>query len=63
MINLDFWYNNKVSEVDAIDICFYPNGCYYAGNMYKNNKIIGDYTTKDSLEIEKTFSHLSINWD
>lgn len=62
MIKLDFWYNDKIKDVDSIDIHFYSNSCYYAGNMFKNNKMIGDYTTNDSLEIEKTFSHLVINW-
>lgn len=62
MINIDMWYCDKPEEADKIDIFFYPNTGEYRGNIYKNNKIIGDYVATDSLEIENTFSQLSFNW-
>lgn len=62
MINIDMWYNNQPSEADKIDIFFYDNDCEYRGNIYKDGKVIGDYTCNDSVELEKTFSHLHFNW-
>lgn len=62
MINIDMWYSDKPEKADKIDIFFYPNPGEYRGNIYKNNKIIGDYVATDSLEIENTFSQLSFNW-
>ena len=49
-------------EADKIDVSFYPNDGEYRGNIYKNGKIIGDYTCNDSIELEKTFSQLKFNW-
>ena len=62
MLNIDMWYNDKISEVDKITVAFYPNDAEYRGNIYKNNKCIGDYTCNDSIELEKAFSHLHFNW-
>ena len=59
---IDLWYGNKVSEVDALTISFSDLDCEYRGNMYKAGKAIGDFSTKDSTEIQKAFPHLSINW-
>lgn len=63
MINIDMWYNEKISEADRIDITFYPNIGVYRGNIYKNGRAIGDYTCSDSSELEKAFEHLSFNWN
>lgn len=63
MINIDMWYGHKHTEADKIDVSFYPNDGEYRGNIYKNRKIIGDYTCNDSVELEKTFSQLNFNWD
>jgi len=52
---IDMWYGNKVEECDGIDVFFYPNGCIYRGNIYLKGKPIGDFSTTDSIEIEKTF--------
>lgn len=62
MINIDMWYGNSAAEADKIDITFYPNGAEYRGNIYKDNKIIGDYSCNDSIELEKAFPQLSFNW-
>lgn len=53
---IDFWYKDNLKDVTAIDCFFYASDCIYRGNMYKNGAIIGDYSAKDSVEIEKTFS-------
>ena len=62
MIKIDMWYKNKHTEADKIDVAFYPSGAQYRGNIYKDNKIIGDYVCDDSIELEKTFSQLVFNW-
>ena len=46
MINIDMWYGNKIEEVTKIDISFYGDSGEYRGNIYINNKIVGDYITK-----------------
>ena len=62
MINIDMWYGDKHTEADKIDVSFYPNDGEYRGNIYKNGKIIGDYSCNDSVEPENTFSQLKFNW-
>lgn len=55
-MKFDFWYGNTLEDVCEADCYFYPNGGYYAGNMYdKNGKIIGDYTATDSVKIGDVF--------
>lgn len=61
MINIDMWYDDKIEAADRISIFF--NDCNrYWGNIYKNGKAIGDYTSDNSTEIEDTFKQLCINW-
>ena len=53
-MNIDYWYKNE--KAVAADCFFYPNECIYRGNLYnKDGKIIGDYSSRDSVEIEKRF--------
>ena len=63
MLNIDMWYNNAVEESDKITVTFYDIDAMYRGNIYKDNKIIGDYSCNDSVELEKVFPHLTFNWD
>ena len=56
------WYGDSYKDADKIDIEFYPNSCEYRGNIYKDNKIIGDYSCGDSVELEKKFKQLQFNW-
>ena len=63
MINLDFWYGNKPEEITRISITFYPNDGEYRGNMYIDDKIVGDYAAYYSIAIEQTFPQLVFNWD
>ena len=61
-VNIDMWYGNKIEEVTSIDVRFYDNG-EYRGNIYIDNKIVGDYTAKDSISLEEAFPQLTFNWD
>lgn len=63
MVNIDMWYGDDKKEADKIDINFYPNGCEYRGNIYRNGEIIGDYSCKDVALLEKAFPQLTFNWD
>lgn len=63
MMNIDMWYGNKATEADKIDVFFYGNDGEYRGNIYKDGKAIGDYSTPDSAELESTFTQLTFNWD
>lgn len=57
------WYGDTKEKADKISVTFYPNGCEYRGNIYKDGKIIGDYICKSSVELEDAFPQLEFNWD
>lgn len=59
----DMWYGNKIEDVTKIDIFFSDLDCLYRGNIYINDKCVGDYTAEDTQEIEKKFPQLKFNWD
>ena len=61
MINIDMWYGNKIEEVTKIDINFYGNSGEYRGNIYIDNRIVGDYSTKEYKALENTFKQLVFN--
>ena len=63
MVKIDMWYGDSPTEADKIDIEFYDLDAEYRGNIYKNGKIIGDYSCKSSIELEKAFPQLQFNWD
>ena len=53
-MKIDIWY--KGEQVAAADCTFYPGDCEYRGNLYNaSGRIIGDYSSKNSVEIEKHF--------
>ena len=56
------WYNNAVEEADKITVTFSDIDAMYRGNIYKDNKIISDYSCNDSVELEKAFPQLQFNW-
>ena len=56
MIKYDFWYNDTIEDIARINCFFNDATATYTGWIYnKDNKMIGDYTTTDSVELEKTF--------
>lgn len=51
---IDKWY--KEEKIAFADCYFYPEEGVYRGNLYNAaGKIIGDYSSKNSIEIEKRF--------
>ena len=52
-MKIDLWYPDDRAIAGA-DCTFYPNDGIYRGNLYNaDGRCIGDYSSKDSLEIEK----------
>ena len=60
--NIDMWYGDKKGDADRISIFFNDCDCAYFGNIYKNGRIIGDYSCSDSMQLEKLFPQLVFNW-
>ena len=61
-MKLDFWFENTLKDVHAITCSFSDLDRIYRGNMIdKHGKMIGDYSTKDSTEIEKHFKFFKFN--
>lgn len=55
-MKIDFWYGNTRKDIAAADCFFYENDCVYRGNVYdETGKAVGDFSTADSLEVEKAF--------
>lgn len=55
-MRFDIWYEGET--VAFADCSFYDLDVEYRGNLYnKNGKIIGDYSTKNSVEIERRFPY------
>lgn len=54
-MQVDMWYRNE-KATDA-SCTFYPNEGIYRGNFYnKDGKPIGDYSSRDSVEMSKRLS-------
>lgn len=60
MLNIDMWYGHPISDVDRIDCFFYPNEVVYRGNLYSGSRMIGDYTSTDSVELTHYFRKIGI---
>lgn len=58
---IDMWHGNKFEPKKyKADAYFNDLSCKYYGWIYnENNKIIGDYTASNSIEIENNFQ---IEW-
>ena len=56
---IDMWYGDKPEQVTRLDCFFSDLDMVTRGNLYIGNKMVGDYTTDDSTEIEKYFPQLT----
>lgn len=59
MIDIDMWYGDKSEEVTGINWSFYGYDAIYRGNLYKGDKMIGDYTADTMQEVQEAFPQLS----
>lgn len=54
MLNIDVWYPGET--ISRANCFFYPNDGEYRGNLFNaDGEIIGDFSGKDSVEIENRF--------
>ena len=54
-MSIDFWYGNKPEDINKISISFYPNEGVYRGNLWIDNKIVGDFSMNESCAIYSVF--------
>lgn len=53
-MKIDFWYPGE--KIAYVDCYFCDSDCIYRGNLYNDEKRpIGDFSSRDSVEIEKRF--------
>jgi len=53
---IDFWYGNTKKDIAYYDCYFSDVDCIYRGNVYdKDRRPIGDFSGRNSVEIEKYF--------
>lgn len=51
---IDLWYPGET--IAAATVTYYPNDGIYRGNVYNaEGRPIGDYSSRDSVEIGRTF--------
>ena len=59
MMTIDLW--KKGEKIAAATCLFLPNSGAYVGNLYNaEGRIIGDFWSNNSVEIEKRFRELKI---
>lgn len=44
MLKIDMWYGDKLSDIDKYDVFWSDCDLVYRGNLYKDGKVIGDYS-------------------
>lgn len=52
---IDLWYDDTLQECDGLTYSFSDCDCVYRGNILKNGRFVGDYTTSDFQKIEKLY--------
>ena len=53
---IDFWYGHTKKDIARVNCCFYPNSGEYRGNIYAaSGECIGDFVSRDSVEVERHF--------
>lgn len=60
-VTIDMWYDDDVSKVDNMDVSFSDADSVYRGNLYINDKVVGDFSTSDSVALAKVFPQF--DWD
>lgn len=58
-IIIDLWYGDTIRECSGLTYSFSDCDCVYRGNIIKNGRFVGDYTTSDFREIEKLYSRMN----
>lgn len=59
MIKVDMWYKDKVENVNGFNIMFNDINCFYSGNFYIDNKIVGDFYAETIQDLKEKVPHLA----
>lgn len=59
MIKIDMWYNDNYEKATKVDCFFNDLECNYSGNIYINDKYVGDYIADSLQEVENKFNFLT----
>lgn len=62
-MKIDMYNGDHATDADKIRIFFNDLACNYWGWIYKDNNIIGDFSAKNSTEINLYFLQFAINYD
>lgn len=60
---IDLWHEKDRDKIDGMDCYFNDADCRYHGNLYVANWPVGDYTAKDSAEVERIANRFCIKWN
>lgn len=53
---IELWHGESEEEIAGANCLFYPNSGVYRGNLFnEDGRMIGDFTSTDSVEIEDRF--------
>ncbi len=58
-IFIDLWCGDTIGECSDLTYSFSDCDCVYRGNIIKDGRFVGDYTTCDFREIEKLYSRMN----
>ena len=58
-IFVDMWYGDDMRDIDKITMSFSDCDCEYRGNVYINGKMVGDYTTANSVCVLERIQRLA----
>lgn len=59
---VDIWKEENREKVNSMDCFFNDLSCHYSGNLYADNIPVGDYTARDSAEVERITARFNISW-
>lgn len=60
MLKIDMWYGDKLSDVNKVKGSWSDIDLIYRGFLYKNKRIIGDYSCNDISELYKKLDSLAV---
>ena len=55
MFKIDYWNDLRKKDADTVTWAFYPDGCVYRGNLWKDGRAFADFVCNDSVELEKHY--------
>lgn len=59
---IDIWKEKNRDKVNNMDCFFNDLSCSYSGNLYADHTPVGDYTARDSAEVERIATRFNIVW-